>query len=168
MTIENLNLGWVVKLLKDQYSLTPGYVPVRRILYSTDGTDTVNIGIDAANKINSMDIDYPIVDLKTEDSYSNVNDKDFVIIPYCNISLYLYAMGYHPSKELSKRKVKNISKLMLRDYLPTSFSPITRITETDEFVSQFKRIKNYYILDCPSSIDTEEKQYIYKKAKLES
>ena len=160
MTIQNLQIGWVVKLLKTPYLLLPGYDPVRRIIFSTDNQYT---GTDVVNKIDSNSIMYPVINLKDKNSYEKIEDKDLVILPYCDISLYLQAKGYKTDKNLSEKQLEKISKLILGENLSVSFSPISRVTKTEQFKSQLEKIRNYCLLYCSSDVQDFEKIYAYNK-----
>ena len=110
-SIKNLSIGWVVKAKVVRHHLTPGYEPVRKIIYR----DYVELGSDILYQNNGNPIVYPIVDFNDEDKTALLENGEYVIMPYTIITDYLEAFGIHASDKLGTFKKKKIQNLIFNN-----------------------------------------------------
>ncbi|MBE6146790.1 MAG: hypothetical protein E7168_00485 [Firmicutes bacterium] len=122
--VKNLSIGWVVKADVISKHITPGFTPQRKIIYN----DYNGYGVDFLYKNNKLPIIYPIVDFKNETQTAELENNEYVIIPFKTISAFCNECGIKLDRKVNyfdKLKIRKIifgdSDLLLSKQ--TSFTP---------------------------------------------
>lgn len=156
--IKNLSVGWVVEIIKDRCHLTPGYTPVRKIIY----TNCEDFGIDILNRnSNKLPITYPVVDFKDECKNSSLENGEYVIMPFTTIGTYLSAFGIHEASYFNyfqKQKIKNL----IFDHSIVVMEPLflRRNINLEKFNEEKEKLSDYKIYHLSTTIGESETKYL--------
>ena len=155
MQVKNLSIGWVVKVIADRYCLTPGYTPVRKIIYR----DYDEFGFDLLYHNNYLPIIYPIVDFNEEDKANLLENGEYVILPCGTINTYLNSFGININK-MSLLKKYRISKLVFSKSIIERTSLFRKKVNLEKYKEELKKLENFKIINCSDSIGEYEHQYL--------
>lgn len=159
--IKNLSIGWVVKIVKDEYHFTPGYNHVRKIIY----TDYGDFGIDILNQdSNKLPINYPVIDFKDESRYPSLENGEYVIMPFTTIGTYLSAFGIQDESHLNYFRKKKIKNLVFDNSIVVMEPLFLRKNINLEKYNQEKeKLSDYKIYHLSTMIGESENLYLKKR-----
>lgn len=155
-TISNIEIGWVVEILKADYTIAPGYSPIRKIVYSNkDGK-----GIDLVNKYNKRNIIYPVVDFNNMRQLEKVENKEYVIMPYGDVTVYMSAFHINTGN-ISKYKMGRVKSLLFQ-YASMVEEPIflPKNINIAEYRRQVNTLHDYKCCYSSTVPTLEEKKYL--------
>ena len=153
--IKNLSIGWVVKAIVNDYYLTPGYNVVRKIVY----VDYNDVGRDFFNDYKDMPIMYPIVDFSDSSKYDNLDNGEYVILPYSSINTYLESFNIIGKINLIKKKM--VHNLIFENGCevnkPLFIKKDIDLTQYTHEIEQLQKYKSFVRINKPSE---SENQYL--------
>ena len=153
--VKNLSIGWVVKVVTDKYHLTPGYNPVRKIIYR----DYNDFGTDLLYHNNYLPIIYPIVDFKDDDKANLLENGEYVILPCGRITTYLNSFRINCKKMGLLKKFK-ICRLVFSKSVIENSVPFRKKVDFEKYKEEIKRLEDFKVYNCSVTIDDEESQYL--------
>lgn len=158
ITIKNLSVGWVIEIIKDGCYLTPGFAPVRKIIYS----NSEEFGVDILNKNQKkMPITYPVVDFKDESKNSSFENGEYAIMPFTTVGTYLDAFGIKEGKQLNcftKKKIKNL----IFDSSIVVLEPLflKRDINLEKYNAEKEKLGDYKLYYLTTTVGESETKYL--------
>lgn len=156
--IKNLSVGWVVEIIKDRCHFTPGYTPVRKIIY----TNRNDFGIDFLNRnLNKLPVTYPVVDFKDECKISSLENGEYVIMPFTTIDTYLSAFGIQEASYFNYFKKQKIRNLIF-DYSIVVMEPLflRKGIDLEKYNEEKEKLSDYKIYHLSTTIGESEIKYL--------
>ena len=156
--IKNLSVGWVGEIVKDKYYFTPGFTPVRKIIYST----SEGFGVDILNQSkNNLPITYPIVDFKDDNKGSLFENGEYVIMPFTTIGTYLSAFGIIDGEYLNYFKKLKIKNLIFDNYIVVK-NPLFlgKNINLEKYKQEKDKLSDYKIYYLSTTVSESETKYL--------
>ena len=155
--VNNLSIGWVVKIIRDRNHSTPGYTLIRKIVYN----DNNWFGIDALFNINQEPIIYPVVDFQNNSDLLFLEDGKYVIMPFASIDNYLHSFGILCKDRLNYYQKKKIKNLVFGNSIAVE-EPLflNRKVDLEKYKREKERLRDFKIYNLSTTVNKSESDYL--------
>lgn len=158
--INNLSIGWVAQAEVVNYNLTPGFKPIRKIVYSFDGTN----GKDLINTFDNKEIKYPVFNPNFNNNTVQLENGQLFIYSYANITDYLGCFGFKSNMKLNRMTAFKLSNFIFKSSSVLEPNILKKKLLGEKVLeSQKQKLADFKIISGSSELSDTEIKYLIKR-----